>query len=501
MLLLPQIVQAKQRFAIWATLSLLATVCVFAALYQFYYLLLLPVAVGCIVLSFFFTERSLLFFGALAPLSINFDNIGGGFGLSLPTEPLFILLFLFITFRWLINPVIRIEMLAHPISIAILIYLVWIWISTIFSSMPMVSLKFVMARTWYIVLFYFTSLVIFSNFKNIHWFFKIFSITTLALVIFTLAKHASDGFIRSSSYGISWPFFPDHGMYAAAIAFAVSILVIYSFCGRHFNIPFIFAPILIFFLVVLLFGIVVSYTRATWLSLVVAIGLYAIMKMRIKFSWILISLVAVFTYGIANQDQIMYNLEANKQGSADDIEGHVKSVSNVTTDPSNLERINRWKCASRMVAERPWFGFGPGTYVFQYSPFQISDELTLISTFSGDLGDAHSEYFSAMGETGYIGLLAWLCIVLTTLGVSFNLFYALKPGKVRYTLLIAILGLITYYVHAFLNNYSQYDKIAVPLWTFTAVITALDLYHKTSSNVANPGVSNLLNDVAKSKEE
>ena len=81
----------------------------------------------------------------------------------------------------------------------------------------------------------------------------------------------------------------------------------------------------------------------------------------------------------------MYDLEANKQGSSDDIEGHVKSVSNVTTDPSNLERINRWKCAARMVSERPVFGFGPGTYVFKYSPFQKSDEITLISTFAGDM--------------------------------------------------------------------------------------------------------------------
>jgi O-antigen ligase len=131
-----------------------------------------------------------------------------------------------------------------------------------------------------------------------------------------------------------------------------------------------------------------------------------------------------------------------------------------------------------MVAERPWFGFGPGTYVFQYSPFQKSDELTLISTFAGDLGDAHSEYFSAMSEAGYMGLLSWLGVVLTTLGVSFRVFYREEPGKVRYTLLMAVLGLITYYVHAFLNNYSQYDKIAVPLWTFTAVVTALDLYHR-----------------------
>ena len=47
---------------------------------------------------------------------------------------------------------------------------------------------------------------------------------------------------------------------------------------------------------------------------------------------------------------------------------------------------------------------------------------------------------------------------------------------------MAMLGLITYYVHAFLNNYSQYDKIAVPLWAFTAVIAALDLYHRENPN-------------------
>lgn len=485
MLDLPQIAKSSHRIALIAAIVLMAVLCVFAAIFQYYYLLLLPVVVGLLLLAFFYTDKTLLFFGSLVPLSINFDDVGGGFGLTLPTEPLFILMFLFIVFRWLMKPDIHIEMISHPISIAILAYLVWMWIATVFSSMPIVSFKFVLARTWYIVLFYFTVLCIFKNFKNIHWFFKAFTITTLALVIFTLTKHAADGFIRSSSYGISWPFFPDHGMYAAAIAFAVFILVIYAFAGRHFSISLPFAPAVILLLAILLFGIVVSYTRATWLSLVAAAAVYALLKMRIKFGWILLALFGALGYGISQQDQILYSLEANKQGSSDDIEGHVKSVSNVTTDPSNLERINRWKCASRMVAERPWFGFGPGTYVFQYSPFQKSDELTLISTFSGDLGDAHSEYFSAMSESGYMGLISWLAVVLTTLGVSFKVFYREPPGKVRYTLLMAMLGLITYYVHAFLNNYSQYDKIAVPLWAFTAVITALDLYHRTPDSIPN----------------
>jgi len=475
---LPQITSKSQRIVLFTLLALVSVFCVLATVFQYYYLLLLPVVVGVLLFAFFYTDRSLLLFGSLVPLSINFDDIGGGLGLTLPTEPLFIVLFLFIVFRWLLNPEIDLRVLAHPISISILVYLLWLWTATLFSSMPMVSFKFVMARTWYIVLFYFTVLGLFKQFKNIHWFFKAFTITTLGLVIFTLSKHAADGFIRSSSYGISWPFFPDHGMYAAAIAFAVFILVIYGFAGRHFGISLPFAPAVILLLAILLFGIVVSYTRATWLSLVAAAAVYLVLKLRIKFGWVLLALAGVLTYGIAQQDQIMYDLEANKQGSSDDIEGHVKSVSNVTTDPSNLERINRWKCAARMVSECPWFGFGPGTYVFQYSPFQKSDELTLISTFSGDLGDAHSEYFSAMSEAGYMGLLSWLGVVLTTMGIAFKVFYQQQPGKVRYTLLIALLGLITYYVHAFLNNYSQYDKIAVPLWTFTAVITALDLYHR-----------------------
>jgi O-antigen ligase len=230
--------------------------------------------------------------------------------------------------------------------------------------------------------------------------------------------------------------------------------------------------------VVLLLGIVVSYTRATWLSLIAALGVYLLIKFRIKFYWVMLALTALGTYGIINQDTLLYNLEANKQGSSDELEGHVKSVSNITTDPSNLERINRWKCAGRMVAERPLFGFGPGTFVFQYGPFQQSSEMTIISTNTGDLGDAHSEYFSAMSETGFLGMALWIGITLLTMATAFGAIYRTDDRKIKITTLMALLGLVTYHVHGFLNNYSQYDKIAVPLWMFTAVIVVLDLHTK-----------------------
>ena len=187
--------------------------------------------------------------------------------------------------------------------------------------------------------------------------------------------------------------------------------------------------------------------------------------------------------GLAKQDQILYSLSANKQGSSDELEGHVKSVSNITTDPSNMERFNRWSCALRMAEDKPFFGFGPGTFVFQYGAYQKSNELTIISTFFGELGDAHSEYFSALAEMGYPGMILWAAIFLYSVALGFKVYYSSKNRQIRNTALIALLALITYYVHAFLNNYSQYDKVAVPLWCFLSILVCLDLYSKNQAKV------------------
>ena len=453
-----------------------------AAMWGHYYIFLIPIAIAILLFSIYKTEKFILLTGALAPLSINVNDIGGGLGLAFPTEPMLIWVFCLLCVRFFLQGKAKLTPLKHPVVILIILYSLWLWLSSVYSSMPMVSIKFSLARTWYIVVFFIGGIYLFQKKRNIHFFFSALVVCTLILVMYTLIQHARYGFIRSASYGISWPFFPDHGMYAAAIAFCVSILFFYTFNGAVFGIKPGWAPLLGFFLVVLLLGIVVSYTRATWLSLIAALGVYFLIRFRIKFYWIMLVILAVSTYGIINQDKLLYNLEANKQGSSDELEGHVKSVSNITTDPSNLERINRWKCAGRMVSERPLFGFGPGTFVFQYGPFQQSSEMTIISTNTGDLGDAHSEYFSAMSETGFPGMALWIGITLLTMATAFRVIYQTEDRKIKITALMALLGLVTYHVHAFLNNYSQYDKIAVPLWTFTAVIVVLDLHRKEALN-------------------
>jgi O-antigen ligase len=159
----------------------------------------------------------------------------------------------------------------------------------------------------------------------------------------------------------------------------------------------------------------------------------------------------------------------------------VRSISNISSDASNLERINRWNSAMRMFEERPVFGWGPGTYMFQYAPFQASEDRTIISTNFGEGGNAHSEYLGPLSEQGIPGLGLMLALVVVTLVTGMRLFARMPAGVDRRLMMAALLGLVTYYLHGALNNFLDTDKASVPFWAFTLIIVLFDL--KYSSKV------------------
>jgi O-antigen ligase len=171
-------------------------------------------------------------------------------------------------------------------------------------------------------------------------------------------------------------------------------------------------------------------------------------------------------------------MEKNRQDSSANITEHLQSVTNIATDASNLERVNRWAAAFRMFRERPVFGFGPGTYMFKYAPFQNSKQRTVISTNFGDLGNAHSEYIGPMAESGVLGVLSFVLIGIVTIITGYRVYHRIKEIHLRIVLLTSMVALITYFIHGFLNNFLDTDKASSLFWGFTAIIVSLDIYYK-----------------------
>jgi O-antigen ligase len=94
------------------------------------------------------------------------------------------------------------------------------------------------------------------------------------------------------------------------------------------------------------------------------------------------------------------------------------------------------------------------------------------------MGNAHSEYIGPLSESGVLGMLTFLGIVVTTIITGIRIFRRSGSAEVRSLGLIVTLGLISYYVHGIMNNFLDTDKASVPFWAFTAMLVALDLYHR-----------------------
>ncbi|MFN5920136.1 MAG: O-antigen ligase family protein [Bacteroidota bacterium] len=449
-----------------------------------YWVSYLPVLVAIFLMVFFELERALLLLTFLIPLSINFDDIGYGLGISLPDEPFIILIMFLSVFKIFIKSEYHLDVFRHPITVALLINFGWMLFTVFTSDMPFVSLKFMLSRFWYIVVFYFMAVMLFIKRENISKYLWLYIASLSLVIIYALIRHGAAGFTRETSYTLMQPFYAAHGIYAAAIAFFIPFLVISCVFYNRFLSHGISRILVLLVLGLFAAGLVFSFTRAAWLSVMGLAFILVPLMLRVRLRTLVLLVGTGLLLFVVFQNQVYYVLSKTQDVSSSDLSVHLKSVANVKSDASNAERINRWMSAIGMFKERPITGFGPGTYMFCYAPFQQSNYTTIISTNFGDVGNAHSEYLGPLAESGVMGLLTLLILIYVVLQTAFRLFYDGRTAYVRYMALSVMLGLITYLIHGVMNNYIESDKIAVLWWGGMAVITALDLYHNHSKNQA-----------------
>lgn len=447
-------------------------------LFEQYWVVGLPIAFAVIAVALFRLDWLFLLITLLTPLSVAFEELPGGFGLSLPTEPLIFGLMLVFLLRVFYDGRFDSKVLFHPLTIAIILNLGWVFITIFPSEEPLVSTKFFISRLWYVVGFFFIATQVFQNPDNIRKFLWFYIIPLTLVGIYTVAIHATHNFASKPAHWVMQPFFKDHTSYGAILAMFYPIVWAYLWSK---NLTVTTKVVVTVLMLILTIALIFSYTRAAWVSLVGAGGILIVVLLRVR--WWVVALSAITLVGgyFAFEEQVMMKLEKNRQDSSDDLAEHVNSISNVATDASNLERINRWNAALRMFEEKPIVGFGPGTYKFKYAPYQHSSQLTIISTNFGDLGNAHSEYFGPLAEMGVFGLITLLAVIGIAIYKFIVVYLSLQNREMKVILMGVFLGWCTYLIHGVLNNYLDLDKANVPFWGFLAILVAIELYHSKSS--------------------
>ncbi len=453
-------------------LAILFSYFIWFDLAEFY---LFPIALLLVYLAIFQTETLFLSLAFFTPFSINIEEFSKSFGLFIPTEPLLFGLMLILLFFQFKTPFVDKQIWKHPIIISVLVFISWMFVTAITSSNVLVSFKFILSKLWFIVPILFFGTHFFKKEANRNWFILLFIIATSCTIIYTLIHHSTYDFGEKAGHWVMSPFFKDHTIYGAIIAMIIPLLLSWYFSEKY-------APLiqisLIGIIIIVFFGLYFSYTRAAWLSIAIAIivGFIIHFKVNYKILLFLASIACIFLF--FQWDTIQIELARNThEHTTEAFDERIQSAANVTTDASNLERINRWNCALSMFQQRPIFGYGPGTYALEYAPFQEAKNLTIISTNFGDMGNAHSEYLGALAEMGLIGLLTFIAFVIAIFYSAIQLYYSWPADdkQTRIKIFGMILSLTTYFSHAFLNNFLDTDKAAIPVLAMCSIIIVLDL--------------------------
>jgi putative inorganic carbon (HCO3(-)) transporter len=446
---------------------------------EIYYFPLVPIVLLFLALALVSADKYLLVIVFFVPVSVPLSRLVEGLSMDmhLPTEPLLAGLLLLYMVKNLMGDRIDLKVLRHPVTLAVYFHLGWLFITCFTSTDLMVSFKMLISRLWFIVGFYLLATQLFRQEKRMHTYIWLFVATFTGVIIYAIIKHIPYGLDNQvMAHRVASPFYKDHTSYGASLGFLLPVLVGLFLLIKREDINRRFLMVLLILLFV--FATLISYTRATWLSILASIGFWAILKLKIRFEIVLVVAAILVGLFLSVRTEMINQMEQNQVESSGELSEHVQSISNISTDQSNLERLNRWSCALRMWHDKPFFGYGPGTYQFEYGRYQRYYEKTQISTDFGTRGNAHSEYLGPLAETGVLGLLSILFVIGTTLYTGIRVYFTSKKRSIRIFSLAVLVGLVSYYFHGLLNNFLDTDKISVLFWGFTAMLVAMDIYHR-----------------------
>ncbi|MCO6477224.1 MAG: O-antigen ligase family protein [Phaeodactylibacter sp.] len=461
--------------------AVLLLLCLFAGIAtEMYYLAGIPAFLLLVYLAIVDFRKVFLLLLACIPLSTEII-LPNGFGTDLPTEPLMIGL-MFIGFIYLLRHGRETDgrFLRHPITLLLLLHLSWILVSAITSHHWVVSLKFVLAKAWYVATFFFLAGHILNNERDVRQFFWAVFSALLFTVLVVILRHSAYGFSFADVYRVLHPFYRNHVAYASIIV----VFLPFAWYLRKWRPPYSLSWWVISgSLLVFLAAIQLSYTRAAYVSVVIAIGAFYVIRWRLtKYVLLLATAAAIaFVAFMANDNRYLdYAPNYETTISHQDFNNLLEATYS-GEDISTMERIYRWVAGFHMSIEEPVFGFGPGNFYNFYKTYTVTSFQTYVSD-NPDRSGIHSYYLMTLVEQGLPGLLFFLLLCAYALLRGEAIYHRARREKDKHIAMMALLSLIIILSLLIINDLIETDKIGPFFFMNLALLVNLDLRLQTEAD-------------------
>lgn len=399
-------------------------------------------------------------------------ELPGGFSTDFPDEPLMWWLFgLGVIFIIVQKSESVKNWLKHPLTWAILIHWLWIFYSSMVSQDIIASIKYWLAKTWYLWIFYFMAYLFLKSYKRL-FLFSVISILAAAItVLFVEFKHAGSGFAFDQINIAVRPFYRNHVNYACLLVCLLPYTwPVWQMLKTNFNMRIIWIAVTL----ILITGIFFSYTRAAYLAVFSLVIIYPVLKWRlihVAAALVPILIVAGFLYIKSDNRYLEFAPDYNKAIAHHEF-GSLLQATPQGKDISTMERLYRWVAGVHMVGDRYLVGFGPAGFYNAYPPYTVQSFSTYVSDNPEHSG-IHNYYLMTAVEQGLPGLIFFLMILYLFYLEAQRAIQSKDPVRRRWSI-AAIWSLSSILVLLFFNDMIETDKVGTYFFINIAILVRLN---------------------------
>jgi putative inorganic carbon (HCO3(-)) transporter len=205
--------------------------------------------------------------------------------------------------------------------------------------------------------------------------------------------------------------------------------------------------------VVLLLGLLATFTRAAWIGGVVGVVIVLVLRRGRLHVWPLVISASVLVIGFALLAAIAVARPSNGgNGIGQALIARIASIADLKSGTQN-ERIRTWGDTLPLIASRPILGYGPDTFGLVYPQFQTINQRFVL------WDKPHQDALGVAASQGIIGLVAYIWILVAFVR-------AFWKGRYKRGAVALFAGWVAYVVS--IQADFSWIPTSVPFWLFAA---------------------------------
>lgn len=372
--------------------------------------------------------------------------------------------------------------LRHPITLILFLQFFWLFVSVVFSQIPILSIKYMGVNVIQLLAFLFFPMLVIKEEKDWIVVIKILLFTFTPVALYILFRHALHNYSYTYTNISIKPFFFNHVDHGCIMSMLIPLpYILWRNTNKQKKWLRGFYLLLLAFFIVCTY---LSFARAAMLGMAFSfVVLFAIRKRMVNKLMLLFfaTIISLSIYLVQDDNYKHFRPDFEQTYSRHTFDDLLKATF-VGGDMSSAERFYRWIAAARMSEERPLTGVGPNNFYYYYKPHAVQMFRTYVSR-NEEKSTTHNYFIFMLVEQGWPAMLLYGSLIWALFNWAQKAYHQSKKLLHQRMALLAAMVIAAFFINNLFSELLQTYKIGAIFYLAVVLIYWVDNENRKQKKV------------------